>query len=53
MGDTSNFAIAVARLGGRCGYICRIGDDGFGRSFLSLWQTENVDTSQVIIERDG
>jgi len=52
-GDTSNFAIAVARLGGRCGYICRIGDDGFGRSFLSLWQTENVDTSQVIIERDG
>jgi len=52
-GDTSNFAIAVARLGGRCGYICRIGDDGFGRSFLDLWRRENVDTSQVVIERDG
>lgn len=37
-GDTSNFAIAVARLGGGCGYICRIGDDEFGRSFLDLWQ---------------
>lgn len=52
-GDTSNFAIAVARLGGRCGYICRIGDDGFGKSFLGLWQRENVDTSQVVVERDN
>jgi len=52
-GDTSNFAIAVARLGGRCGYICRIGDDGFGKSLLGLWQRENVDTSQVVIERDN
>lgn len=52
-GDTSNFAIAVARLGGGCGYICRIGDDEFGRSFLDLWQRETVDTSQVVIERDN
>jgi len=52
-GDTSNFAIAVARLGGRCSYICRIGDDDFGRSFMGLWQREKVDTSQVVMEGDS
>lgn len=48
-GDTSNFAIAVARLGGRSGYICGLGDDAPGRAFLSLWQAEGVDTSRVKI----
>jgi 2-dehydro-3-deoxygluconokinase len=46
-GDTSNFAIAVARLGGRVGYITRLGDDEFGRCFLDLWQREGVDVSRV------
>lgn len=48
-GDTSNFAIAVARLGARSGYICGLGDDAPGRAFLSLWQAEGVDTSRVEI----
>ncbi|MBO3802884.1 MAG: sugar kinase [Candidatus Brockarchaeota archaeon] len=52
-GDTSNFAVAVARLGGSCGYVCRIGDDGFGKSLLELWRREGVDASQVVIERGG
>ncbi|MEM2248170.1 MAG: sugar kinase [Candidatus Bathyarchaeia archaeon] len=52
-GDTSNFIVAVARLGGRAGYICRIGDDEFGASFLDLWRSEGIDTSQVIVERGG
>jgi len=52
-GDTSNFIIAVVRLGGRAGYICRIGDDEFGESFLELWHREGVDTSQVIVEKGG
>jgi len=50
-GDTSNFIITVARLGGKAGYICRIGDDEFGESFMELWRNEGVDTSQVIIEK--
>ena len=46
-GDTSNCAISAARQGAKAGYITAIGDDDFGRSFLVLWQADNIDTSQV------
>ena len=52
-GDTSNFAVAAARLGGSSGYICRLGGDEFGRSFLDLWRREGVDASRVIVEPEG
>lgn len=52
-GDTCNFAVAVARLGGSAGYLTRLGGDEFGRSFLSLWKREGVDASSVIVEPDG
>lgn len=52
-GDTSNFAVAVARLGGSVGYISRIGDDEFGKSFLQLWDQEGVDTRHVIVEENA
>ncbi len=46
-GDTSNMAIAAARLGARVGYVTALGDDAFGRMFLDLWRAERVDTSGV------
>jgi 2-dehydro-3-deoxygluconokinase len=46
-GDTSNFAVAASRLGGRVGYLTRLGDDDFGESFMRLWQAEGVDTRHV------
>lgn len=46
-GDTSNFCIAASRAGGRVGYITRLGEDDFGRSFLDLWTREGIDTSRV------
>lgn len=49
-GDTSNFAVAAARLGAKAGYVTRLGQDEFGDSFMRLWQKEGVDTSRV--ERD-
>lgn len=49
-GDTSNFAVAAARLGGKVGYVTRLGQDEFGDCFLRLWKEEGVDTSMV--ERD-
>jgi 2-dehydro-3-deoxygluconokinase len=52
-GDTSNFIVAVARLGGSAGYICRLGGDSFGGSFLDLWTREGVDASRVIREAAG
>ena len=39
-GDTSNMAIAAARLGARAGYVSRVGDDAFGRALLRLWADE-------------
>jgi len=50
-GDTSNFAVAAARLGGRAGYLTRLGDDEFGQSFLDLWSREGIDTTHI--ERDS
>ncbi len=52
-GDTSNMAVAAARLGTTCGYVCRLGDDEFGRSFLEMWERENIDVSNVIIEDES
>ncbi len=52
-GDTSNFICAVARLGGKAGYVCRLGGDSFGASFLDLWRREGIDASRVIVEPAG
>jgi len=52
-GDTPNFAVAIARLGEVAGYICRVGDDEFGKCFLDMWRREGVDTSHVIVEEGG
>src|SRR5512141_794597 len=52
-GDTSNMAIAAARLAGaagRVGYVTRVGDDAFGRMLSELWQREGVDTRGVAVD---
>ena len=46
-GDTSNFIIAVCRLGGKAGYLTRLGDDEFAESFMKLWTLEGVDTRHI------
>jgi 2-dehydro-3-deoxygluconokinase len=46
-GDTSNFAVAASRSGGRVGYLTRLGDDIFADSFLKLWNSEGIDTRHV------
>ncbi|MEM2897539.1 MAG: sugar kinase [Candidatus Bathyarchaeia archaeon] len=52
-GDTSNFIVAFSRLGGRVGYVTRVGSDEFGRCFLKLWEKEGIDVSRVVIEDGG
>ncbi len=52
-GDTSNFAVAAARAGGRVGYLTRIGRDAFGDAFLSLWKREGVDVSHVAVDENA
>ena len=45
-GDTSNMAIAAARLGAQHqAIVTRVGDDAFGRMLLELWRDEGVDTA--------
>lgn len=51
-GDSSNFAIAAARLGGDSGYLSRVGADRFGQMLLELWRIEGVDASHVVIDSD-
>ena len=52
-GDTSNMAIAAARVGARAGYVTRVGDDAFGRMFVALWQREGVATDGVAVDADA
>ena len=52
-GDTSNMAIAAARLGARVAYVTRLGADAFGRMFVDLWTKEGVDTSGVATDADA
>lgn len=49
-GDSSNFAVAVARLGGASGYLSRVGADSFGGLLQQLWHEEGVDASQIVID---
>ena len=46
-GDTSNVAVAAARLGSRTAYVTLIGADMFGDALMALWQREGVDTTHV------
>ncbi len=52
-GDTSNMAIAAARLGARVGYVTCLGGDTFGRLFRDLWTTEGVDARGVATDADA
>lgn len=52
-GDTSNMAIAAARLGAKSGYVTRVGNDAFGQRLLALWRDEGVSTSGVTVDDDA
>ncbi len=49
-GDTSNCAIAAARLGAVAAYVTRVGDDAFGQRLMALWAAEGVITQGVVVE---
>ena len=52
-GDTSNVAIAAARLGARSGYATRVGNDAFGRRLIELWKREGVAVDGVAVDADA
>ena len=51
-GDTANFVLAAARLGGTCGYVTRVGQDAFGAAFVAMLEAHGVDAAQVKADAD-
>ena len=51
-GDTANFVLAAARLGGACGYVTRVGRDAFGAAFVAMLGTHGVDASRVVRDEE-
>jgi 2-dehydro-3-deoxygluconokinase len=46
-GDTYNTIITLARLGVDCGYITRLGEDGYSEKIVRFLQEEGVDTAGI------
>ncbi|MHA1192211.1 MAG: carbohydrate kinase family protein [Promethearchaeota archaeon] len=51
-GVTANYLVAVARLGGKTGFIGAVGRDLYGDYLISDFNKENVDTKWTIIKKD-
>jgi len=47
-GDTYNTAVTLARLGAKCCYVTRLGDDLYSDAIVEHLQQERIDTSCVI-----
>ena len=55
-GKGANQAVAAARLGGEVSFICRVGDDQFGKRSIQVYQEDGISTDNIIIdpeERSG
>ena len=46
-GDVLNALVAASRMGGRSGFVTRVGADPFGASLLRKWQAEGVDLAHA------
>ncbi|MGF7031591.1 5-dehydro-2-deoxygluconokinase [Paenibacillus mucilaginosus] len=52
-GSPANIAIGVSRLGLRAGFIGKLADDQHGRFIKKYLSDAGVDTSQLIVDREG
>jgi 2-dehydro-3-deoxygluconokinase len=52
-GDTSNVAVASAKLGHSAGYITRVGSDAFGRGLIELWTSSGVNIENAIVDEES
>jgi ribokinase len=51
-GVTANYLVAIARLGGLCGFLGAVGKDSYGKFLINDFIKEKVDT-RFIIEKQG
>lgn len=52
-GKGANQAVAAARLGGHVVFICKTGNDIFGKQAAAIFENEGIDTSYVIEDADN
>ena len=51
-GKGSNMAVQAARLGARCTFVGRVGDDARGRAFRAMLSGEGADTDHLHLQED-
>jgi ribokinase len=52
-GKGANQAVAAARLGGHVTFICKTGNDIFGKQAAAIFENEGIDTSYLIEDADN
>ncbi len=52
-GKGANQAVAAARLGGHVTFICKTGNDIFGKQAAAIFENENIDISYLIEDADN
>lgn len=50
-GKGANQAVAAARLGGDVNFMCRLGDDKFGKRSIREYQEEGIRTNNIIVDQ--
>ena len=48
-GKGANQAVAAARLGGKVSFICKVGNDLFGKNSVAQYEREGLDTSNLLV----
>lgn len=51
-GKGANQAMAVAKLGGDVSFICKVGNDTFGKEAITSFSKENIDTRYIQVSLD-
>ena len=51
-GKGANSAIAFARFGADCVFVCKLGNDSNGRRLTSLYKQEGIDTRYISVDED-
>ena len=52
-GKGANQAVAAARLGGHVTFICKTGNDIFGKRSLQLLHAEGINTSYILVDNEN
>ncbi|MBD3226809.1 MAG: ribokinase [Candidatus Lokiarchaeota archaeon] len=52
-GKGANQAVAARRAGAEVIFIAKIGDDSFGKNNIEKYNSEGIDTSHIIIDKDN